>query len=328
MGSIGAGPQGGIKFISPSYTSFSDSVTLSDVNLNTYVPLEFPGVVGQQTTTISFGLNMECQFSLVGGTTRTTQQLFPNSTNSNYDQSQTYRVNDILPIGCTLEVQPLTPTKSSRINRFLLIESVTGSNFQFILAYSPFFPINPTIQLLSPQIILSPITITTTNLMVNKNNRPIGYQLSLNYPTFNTQIYPTLFGAGVLDDLLPHSFTRFNGQQIIRVTNNTTDFQFAFEIDYGINTQCSYYSFTDPTCVAKLINTLYGCTITTPAIPNNYSQYSVVTFTVTGTDGRSYNFTIQPNPAEAILPTITLIGPILGAATLNVDLLTKRFERI
>lgn len=330
MGSIGAGPQGGIKFISPSYTSFSENITLTPLQLQTYAPLEFPGVVGQQTTTISFDVDIACQFSLVGGTTRTAQQLFPNATNSNYDQSQTYRVNDILPIGCTLEAQPLAspPSKSSRINRFLLTETVTGNNFQFILAYSPFFPINPTLQFLSPQIILLPITVTTTNLMVNKDNRPIGYQLSLNYPTFNTQIYPTLFGAGVLDDLLPHSFTRFNGQQTIRVTNNTTQFQFAFEIDYGINTQASYYNFTDPTCVAKLINTLYGCTITTPVIPNNYSAYSVVVFTVTGTDGRSYLFTIQPNPAEAILPTITLVGPALGAATLNVDLLTKRFETI
>lgn len=327
MGSIGAGPQGGIKFISPSYVSYSDSVTLSPVQLQTYLPLEFPGVVGQQTTVFNFGSFM-WQYTLVGGTTQTTQQLFPNAKTTNYDQSQTYRVNDLSPVNCTLVAQPLTPTKSSRINQFLLTETVTGANYQFILSYSPFFPINPTVQFLSPQIILLPITITTTNLLVEKNNRPLGYQLTTHYPVFTTQTFPTFFNAGVLDDLLPHPYMRFNGQQVIRVTNNFSGFQFAFEIDFGINTQSSYYNFLDPTCEAKLIHTLYGCTITTPVIPNNYSAYSVVVFTVTGTDGRSYNFTIQPNPAEAIAPTITLIGPALGAATLNVDLLTKTFATI
>ncbi|MBS1592660.1 MAG: hypothetical protein JST07_11200 [Bacteroidetes bacterium] len=327
MGSIGAGPQGGIKFISPSYISFSDSVTLSVVDLNTNTALEFPGTVGQQTTVFNYS-TFSFQFTLVGGTTGSTQQLFPNSQNTNYDQSQTYRVNDLSPVGCTLVAQPLIPTKSSRFNKFLLTETVTGNNFQFLLSYSPFFPINPTIQLLAPQVVAFPLIITTTNLMVEKNNRPLGYQLTTHYPVYNTNTFSTLFGAGVLDDLLPHSYMRFNGQQVIRVTNNVTGFQFAFEIDFGINTQASYYNFTDPTCEAKLIHTLYGCTITTPVIPNNYSAYSVVVFTVTGTDGRSYQFTIQPNPAEAIAPTITLIGPALGAATLNVDLLTKTFATI
>lgn len=327
MGSIGAGPQGGIKFISPSYVSYSDSVTLSVVDLNTNILLEFPGVVGQQTTVMNYS-TFSWQFTLVGGTTQTTQQLFPNSKPTNYDQSLTYRVNDLSPVGCTLIAQQLTPTKSSRINKFLLTETVTGNNFQFLLSYSPFFPINPTIQLLAPQVVAFPLIITTTNLMVEKNNRPLGYQLTTHYPVFTTQTFPTFFNAGVLDDLLPHPYMRFNGQQTVRVTNNLSGFQFAFEIDFGINTQSSYYNFLDPTCEAKLINILYGCTITTPVIPNNYSAYSVVVFTVTGTDGRSYNFTIQPNPAEAIAPTITLIGPALGAATLNVDLLTKTFATI
>lgn len=327
MGSIGAGPQGGIRFISPSYTTFSKSITYSPVELQTYSPLTFPGVVGQQTTVFSFG-SFTWQFTLVGGTTATTQQLFPNTKNTNYDLSQNYRVNDLLPIGCTLVAQPLTPTKSSRINQFLLTETVTGANYQFVLAYSPFFPIDPTVQFLSPQIILLPITITTTNIMVEKNNRPLGFRLSSSYPVYKTEIYPTVFGAGVLDDLLPHPFTRFNGQQVVRITNNATGFQLAFEIDYGINTECSYVGFTDPTCVTKLINVLYGCSVSMPVIPNNYSAYSAANFTITGTDGRSYILTILPNPVEEISPTITLVGPLLGAATLNVDLLTKRFDYI
>lgn len=327
MGSIGAGPQGGIRFISPSYSTFSKNITLLAADLNTYAEFEYPGFVGQQTVNMAYG-SFAWQFSLVGGTTQTTQQIFPNDSSSNYDQSLSYRVNDILPIGCILTALPLTPTSSSRINQFTLIETVTGLNLSFNLAYSPYFPINPTIQLISPSVALLPITITTSNLLVNEDSRPIGYQRAFQFPTFYTQIYPTLFAAGFLDDLLPHPFTRFNGQQIIRITNNLSGFQLAFEIDYGINAVGSYVGFTDPTCMAKLLNVISGCTVTSPVIPNNYSQYNVTTFTVTGNDGRSYLITIQPNSIEAIAPTITLIGPLLGVATLNVNVLTKIFNSI
>jgi hypothetical protein len=328
MGSIGAGPQGGIRFISPSYTTFSKNITLLAADLNTYAEFEYPGFIGQQTINMIYGNIFAWQFSLVGGTTQTTQQIFPNDSNSNYDQSLTYRINDVLPIGCILTAQPLVFGTSSRINKFILTETVTGLNLSFILAYSPYFPINPTIQLISPNIAFLPLTITTSNLLVNQDNRPIGFQRAFQFPTFYTQIYYTLFADGVLDDLLPHPFTRFNGQQIIRITNNLTGFQLAFEIDYGINAVGAYIGLTDPNCMAKLINTISGCNVTMPVIPNNYSQYNVVTFTVNGNDGRSYLITIQPNPIEAIVPTITLIGPLLGAATLNVDLLTKIFNSI
>ena len=151
----GPGVQGGTGLENPRYRAFVKTKTLTSNAIASGSSQEFPRVTGHQKIVLKFGTtdaSPTCAFSIMGGTNTVQPDgipMFPNP-KSVYNPSINF-VPAEPPLGCYLAVQPVSKTsKSTRINVFTVAENVTGNNWYFTVAMSPFAPV--------PNLITFPLT--------------------------------------------------------------------------------------------------------------------------------------------------------------------------
>lgn len=139
----GPGTQGGASLENPQYESYVINKTLISNTLASGAALEFPRVTGHQKIVLKFGTadsSPTCAFNIMGGSNKSQSDgipMFPNP-RAVYNPSINF-VPAEAPLGCYLAVQPVSKTsKSTRINVFTVIENVTGNNWYFNIAMSPF----------------------------------------------------------------------------------------------------------------------------------------------------------------------------------------------
>jgi hypothetical protein len=321
MATYGGGfVQGGNSLLNPKYTTYTDVINFTSGNLNTNLGLTFRRVCGPQMIIMKYrnGAPIEptWAFSIRGGSNAASSEVLPMFPNTikNYSNVINYVPDETPSRGCVLSVLP-QPTNTTRIDVFRVIESVTGANFQFIFAWSPFGgTVPPIITLPAPQIALFNIEMTLIYYRTPPDITTSGIASSFGAPEYFTESFQTPFlsvaGVNPLDAGTPLPFRRYNGQQRIVFLNTTTSFYFAFEIAYGIIEQGNgYFGYTSPTTNAVLVENSIpeNCTITNTGI-RSPSLVSVLQYTVVALDGRTYLFTFDPNPYTQTQPTIRLIA--------------------
>jgi hypothetical protein len=253
----------------------------------------------------------------------------------NYQQSLNYSVDKEIPRGCTVNTLPVPTNGSTRINIFSVTETVTGSNFNFQIAYCPFFTIDSTVTLVSPQALLGNLTILTAYYRGVSDIGNTGTPVALSVPHYNNrsfvQNFPSNGVTNVLDANTPLTFPRVNGLFAVIVTYGTS--YFSFEVDAGIMRQDqAYIGLISPLYNAKLEGIPENCTVQnillTPGVNNAVEKY--VEFQVTDLSGRNYIFTFDPDPYKQILPTIQLVSgsPPFGAVSVNLRVATLYYGMI
>lgn len=150
----GPGTQGGTSLENPKYETYVRTKFLSP-DFGIGLPQDFPRITGHQKIVLKFGVldtSPTCTFSLTGGSNTNQPEIkpmFPN-TRSTYNTSINYVPAETAQ-GCVLKFLPYIATsKSTRTNVFNVLENITGNNWYFTIAMSPFadvpnliqFPIN------------------------------------------------------------------------------------------------------------------------------------------------------------------------------------------
>lgn len=283
MATYGAGTQGGQALENPKYENYVHQKTFPLGTFAPGVPLTLDRVTGHQKITIKYG-NLDSSpswtFYIKGGSNTTQSEVLPMFPNMSpvYNQSINY-VPAEAPQGCTVEVLPI-PSNSTRINRFRVTSLFTFFVFDF--AWSPFCSVPPTITFppapVNPAPLADDVTVTIVFFRTPPNMRTAGIPISFGSPDYQNRDYVTNFvgGPNPLDDMLPHNFRRFNGQQQIVVTNLANNFFFSFGVDYGINGQAGgYLGLVNPNANARPTNLPtqncsiifdYDLTITVPGV--------------------------------------------------------------
>lgn len=323
MARVGTGPQGGSTLMAARYETFVYDLILTSVNLNTHAPIQIYKVSGPQMIVMTYLNGASPQpswtFHMRGGNTSSCYQVLPMfpDQQGTYASTNNYVEDDNPPLGCTISAQPIPPG-TSRINVFNVTENMTGLGLQFQFAWSPFAPIPPIITLL-------PIVPTAFNI----NLKMVFYRTT---PDLRNQSIPVSFGApdyllntfdnpfiapipgdNPLNDNLPHTFRRYNGEQTISLTDMSTGYFFSFQIDYGIiEDGCGYIGVISPTGNAAQPSSQLppqNCTVSNTGALGNGAQ-KAMEYTVVSGDGRTYIFTFYPFPYTQQPPTVQLIaGP-------------------
>ena len=336
--SYGFGTQGGQALNAPSYRKYQYKTIFTSATLNTNTPQTYPRVTGQQRIFMKY-LTYTWSFAIDGGSNTVAPEvmpMFPN-TSLTYNPSIDYLVDRDPPRGATVQVLPI-PTGTTRINVFRVTETVTGSNFTFDLAYSPFASkVDPTVTLLAPQILAGDLEIDVVFFRSTPDLRSSGRLIAFGAPSYRVHDFLTPFlSTGVtnpLDTFTPLPFHRSNGQQEIVVSNTTTGAYFSFEIDYGIIGQAGgYLGLTSPTANALPTSPPENATIMSVPISetNDAALAHVSRYRVTANDGRVYMFTFDPDGYRQIPPTIQLVnpGPPFGAENIELHIYYKYFYTI
>jgi len=338
MATVGSGyVQGGKALIAPSAVKYVDR---KQISLGVTTPQKFSRVVGPQRIIMTWG-TYSWAFSLTGGSNTTQSQtlpMFPRPRDDVYNATIDFRINgaDLFPFNCTIITILPIPQNTTLINVFQVTETVTGNNFTFLLAYCPTAGIDSTITYLGapqvPNFVDMKIVYYRAKL---SDSRAFTYPLSYGPPSYYVSNSPTTFapvvGVNPLDAFTPLQFQRMSGEQTILVSNTTTGFYFAFDVDYGIIGQArGYLGWVNPTANASLaaIDVVNATIldISSPGDPNAVIQ--VIQFVVAADDGRTYVFTFDPSGSTQVPPTIMLDspGPVIGAETIVVNVFVRHFQ--
>lgn len=339
MATFGSGPEGGKAIVAPTYRKYIDKKTLY---LLANQSQQFQRVTGPHRIIMSIvgSPNLSWAFSLTGGTNSTSGEglpMFPRDPKKLYNPSINYKINgdDLPAYGCVITTLPVPPQSAmtTRVNMFQVTETVTGSNFSFVISECPYAHVDPTI-------------VSTLNVDVDMkiifyrakadNYRSLGWSESRGAPVFKAYNFPTDFisnaGVNPLDSMTALPFQRISGQQTIVVYNKSTHAYFSFDVDYGIIGQGGgYLGYVSPTANAKLaskdIENATLSSITGLSNPNAVIRKEM--FTLVASDGRTYEFVFDPSGYNQIPPTIRLsAGPLLGAESISVNVFARYFKTL
>ncbi len=340
------GPQGGRSLSSPTYQIYKYTRTYTPTTL---INGEFPRVTGQQRISIILtygGFDYTFCFSISGGTNQQVTNclpMFPN-TAPTYDQSINYVPDgkDIAPVGCTVEMHPVPIDKSvSRINIFNVTESTTGSNYVFQLSVCPFFNIPTIINSIGPALDSDTIiTVTVEFFRVNPDLRTNGVFISRMTPSYRTVAFiadiEPVDSVNPLDSGDSVPFVRFNGQQTIIVTNETTGFYFMLDVDYGIVGQGNgYLGYLDPSENCKSVYKSVNCTLESvfTSFGDSYSITKTMRLRITTSSaddgGHVYEMSFSPYAYTKLSPTIKLVsGNAIGDSIVSVQVNGRYFDYV
>lgn len=341
--SFSSGPQGGNAIIAPRYNTHVYS-TILDFMVFSGNKFDLKKVIGPQMIMVTYVTTNPAPhptfiFYLVGGSNSPTPEVLPMfpSTKTSYNYALDYSIDpSITPIGCTIESLP-RPQNTTLINTFSVTETVTGLGYQLLFEFSPFGGVNPRFSLLNnlgvPPVDFEQFEIKNVFYRtVAADLRLEGTRISFMSPEIVTRRKTFSFLTdgfqNALDDGLAHSFIRYNGLQMITFTNTATNQFYSFSIDFGIISQGGgYLGYVSPTANAipdTSIIQAVNCTVTTEGLEQPVVR--TVVFRVTDLLGHVFLYTFDPNPYTQALPTIQLIGGLIGNVDISCFIEYRLFE--
>ena len=338
----GPGVQGGTSLQNPKYDTYVTTTVLTSIVLGSGVPQPFPRITGHQKIVLQFSnapIPITCSFSVTGGSNSSQQNgvpMFPNP-KFVYNPSINF-VPTENQLGCSVAFSQAPKTsKSTRVNLFSVTETVTGNNWQFNIAMSPFANVPNLITFPLPQAI--PLTGTVTIVVYSYRGIPYmretGIPVAFNAPEYSEREFVTTFPGGPNPLDIPGvtlPFYRFGGQQDIVFI--IPGFFFQFSIDYGILGQAGgYIGLVGPNANPILSNPPpQNCIVTPVSVPGSQMTQQPFSFLVEDTNTgneRTYAFTFYPNPTIGQKPTISLVGgPDLGVLDSTLKIVTRHFTTI
>jgi hypothetical protein len=152
--------------------------------------------------------------------------------------------------------------------------------------------------------------------------------ISFGVPRYRQYIAKTPFvpisSVNPLDDNQPHLFNRILGKQYLSVLNESTGFEWKLELEGGWSKNAdgsigSYSTSSNYTIVSKP----YNCTYT-PLLPTTNSFYQN-RFQIDTSSPDSRQYILEYSPFTLVQPRITLVGPDIGNATVDVNTTYYRF---
>lgn len=156
---------------------------------------------------------------------------------------------------------------------------------------------------------------------------------ALNVPQYAAIKRDFVFGGNpnILDDHLPHEFTRVVGTQDVKVTRLTAgvpQYSFRFTISGGVNANSGgYVGMTDNSATYSILGPVEGGTyayVNSPA-----RNFNPVVFDFTTTDGgRVYRFAYSPYAFKQPTLTLTQFSLPLGNDTLLIEAVTRRYADV
>ncbi len=353
MASLSSGPQGGKGIYSPTYVVNRYAKEWVATDFDDTTPVEFLRVMGPHriimtlTTTGEGGGIYTFSFSLTGGTNQpvtNSRVMFPNTAKV-YNQTINFIVNgsEVPPTGCVVTTDPIPESKiPTRINIFRVRETLSGDDTTFIFRMCPFLNIPTTIETTEDLPADSTLAVYAEFYRVHPNLRTEGILISREAPSYRAQLYTTTItpvdNVSPLDDPTTKvPFKRFSGQQTIVMTNNTTNYYFSFDLDYGIIGQGNgYLGWCSGTANGRVVKSEpIGCTIENVVISgaNTNALAKVIRLRVTTEvgdgGGRVYLLEVSPSGYNQIPPTISReLGAAIGDEIVTVQVCGRYFQTV
>jgi hypothetical protein len=343
------GPQGGLSLKVSRYRRYNSINVLTEAALNTHDPQQFTRVIGQQTLIVkNLSSGYTWSIPLRGGSNNLTSGVLPMAPNvtKGYDPVYDYVLDTGFPENCLVQYLPI-PSNTLRINVFRITTLPVDGSLKYILSYSPFTGVQPTIQLEDVlQSVDGDIEIRTeyARTVWSSSGYAIPYATSFMTPTYRKRNYVTYFnaisGSSPLDDNLKHKFVRIIGLQQITFINRTNDgFAWTFTIDGGNNAISNgYIGSYDPSSVyispppSDPVQPR-NCFVVTTQSPSmlgraEFAQAQTTTLRIMTTDGlgNPISFLMTFSSMIDVKPTIQLEEPnVLGNVDCELIVTTYQF---